>query len=100
MTIRAAVCIAATWVGIAATPTVAADVQARFHYGEDTLLSSGQYEFEGGKTLNLTVGTRGLSNKLQAAGISHDFELFPDRHIDVPYRYDVSLPRLVRALST
>jgi S-formylglutathione hydrolase FrmB len=48
--------------------------------------------------LNLTVGTRVMSSKLKAAGIAHDFELFPDGHIDVPYRYDVSLPRLVDAL--
>jgi S-formylglutathione hydrolase FrmB len=48
--------------------------------------------------LNFPVGTRILSNKLKAAGIAHDFELFPDGHIDVPYRYDVSLPRLVGAL--
>jgi len=48
--------------------------------------------------LNFPVGTRVLSNKLKAAGIRHDFELFPDGHIDVPYRYDVSLPRLVGAL--
>jgi hypothetical protein len=49
--------------------------------------------------LNLTVGTRIMSNKLKAASIAHDFELFPDGHIDVPYRYDVSLPRLVAALA-
>jgi enterochelin esterase family protein len=48
--------------------------------------------------LNFPVGTRLLSKKLKAAGIPHDFELFPDGHIDVPYRYDVSLPRLVTAL--
>ncbi len=48
--------------------------------------------------LNFPVGTRVLSNKLKAAGIKHDFELFPDGHIDVPYRQDVSLPRLVGAL--
>jgi enterochelin esterase family protein len=48
--------------------------------------------------LNLTVGTRIMSGKLKAAGITHDFELFPDGHIDVPYRYDVSLPRLANAL--
>jgi S-formylglutathione hydrolase FrmB len=48
--------------------------------------------------LNFPVGTRVLSKKLDAAGIKHDFELFADGHIDVPYRYDVSLPRLAAAL--
>ena len=43
--------------------------------------------------LNFPVGTRVLSNKLKAAGIAHDFELFPDGHPDVQYRNDVSLPR-------
>ena len=48
--------------------------------------------------LNFPVGTRVLSNKLKAAGIAHDFELFPDGHPDVQYRNDVSLPRLARAI--
>lgn len=49
--------------------------------------------------LNFPVGTRIMSKKLNAAGIAHDFELFPDGHIDVPYRWDVSLPRLAKAMS-
>ncbi len=49
--------------------------------------------------LNFPVGTRILSAKLTSAGIRHDLELFPDGHIDVPYRHDVSLPRLVAALT-
>jgi enterochelin esterase family protein len=48
--------------------------------------------------LNFPVGTRVMSNKLKAAGIAHDFELFPDGHPDVQYRNDVSLPRLARAI--
>jgi enterochelin esterase family protein len=48
--------------------------------------------------LNFAVGTRILSRKLGAAGIPHDLELFPAGHLDVPYRWDTSLPRLVRAL--
>ena len=48
--------------------------------------------------LNFPVGTRVLSNKLKAAGIAHDFELFPDGHPDVQYRNDVSLPRLAKAI--
>jgi enterochelin esterase family protein len=49
--------------------------------------------------LNFTPGTRVMSNKLKAAGIPHDCEFFPDGHLDVSYRYDVSLPRLVAALA-
>jgi enterochelin esterase family protein len=48
--------------------------------------------------LNFAPGTRLMSSKLRALGIRHDAEFFPDGHIDVPYRYDVSLPRLVGAL--
>jgi enterochelin esterase family protein len=48
--------------------------------------------------LNFQIGTRILSNKLKALGIAHDFELFNDGHINVPYRYDVSLPRLEKAI--
>ena len=33
-----------------------AEVTARYHYSDDTLLSMGSYTFEGGKTLHLTVG--------------------------------------------
>ena len=39
-----------------ASPVAADDIQARYYYSDDTLLSIGQYTFEGGKTLNLTVG--------------------------------------------
>ncbi len=48
--------------------------------------------------LNFQIGTRILSKKLNALGIPHDFELFNDGHINVPYRYDVSLPRLEAAI--
>jgi S-formylglutathione hydrolase FrmB len=48
--------------------------------------------------LNFQVGTRLMSQKLTALGIRHDFELFNDGHINVPYRYDVSLPRLEAAI--
>jgi enterochelin esterase family protein len=47
--------------------------------------------------LNLQVGARLLSRKLGALGIAHDFELFDAGHLDVPYRYDTSLPRLEAA---
>jgi Esterase-like activity of phytase len=41
---------------LACGPLAAADIQARFLYSDDTLLRIGPYAFEGGKTLNLTVG--------------------------------------------
>ncbi len=49
--------------------------------------------------LNFAVGTRIMSKKLDAADIAHDMELFPDGHINVSYRFDISLPRLVGALA-
>ena len=48
--------------------------------------------------LNFAVGTRAMSKKLTTQGIEHEMELFPDGHVDVGYRYDVSLPRLSKAL--
>ena len=39
-----------------AGPVAADDIQAKYYYSDDTLLSIGQFTFEGGKTLNLTVG--------------------------------------------
>ncbi|MBC7813746.1 MAG: esterase [Burkholderiales bacterium] len=48
--------------------------------------------------LNFQIGTRIMSNKLKALGLVHDFELFNDGHINVPYRYDTSLPRLEAAI--
>ena len=41
---------------VTVAPASAAELQARFHTSDDTLLSIGPYGFEGGKTLNLTVG--------------------------------------------
>jgi hypothetical protein len=41
---------------VLAAPAMGADIEARFHTSDDTLLSIGTYSFEGGKTLNLTVG--------------------------------------------
>jgi hypothetical protein len=39
-----------------AGPAAADDIQARYFYSDDTLLRIGPFTFEGGKTLNLTVG--------------------------------------------
>jgi hypothetical protein len=41
---------------LACGPLAAAEIEARFLYSDDTLLLIGPYAFEGGKTLNLTVG--------------------------------------------
>ncbi len=39
-----------------AGPAAASDIQARYYDSDDTLLRIGPFTFEGGKTLNLTVG--------------------------------------------
>jgi len=49
--------VAASFFGIIiAGAAAAAEITARYHDSDDTLLSTGTYTFEGGKTLNLTVG--------------------------------------------
>jgi enterochelin esterase family protein len=47
---------------------------------------------------NLQVGARLLSRQLHKLGVPHTYEEFPGGHRGTHYRYDVSLPRLVRAL--
>jgi enterochelin esterase-like enzyme len=39
-----------------------------------------------------------LSRQLHKLGVPHTYEEFPGGHRGTHYRYDVSLPRLVRAL--
>jgi len=53
----------------------------------------GQYD-----EYQLQVGARLLHRKLDALGIAHVYEEYPDGHRDTHYRYDVSLPRLYEAL--
>jgi enterochelin esterase-like enzyme len=48
---------------------------------------------------NMVYGSRQLHRKLEAAGIEHVYEEFPDNHSSVDYRLDVSLPLLVKALA-
>jgi enterochelin esterase-like enzyme len=48
---------------------------------------------------SLVWGARALVAKLRAAGIDVHHEEFDDGHMAISYRYDVSLPLLVRALS-
>lgn len=47
---------------------------------------------------NLIWGARTLHRKLKDLGVRHVYEEFDDGHMDIPYRYDTSLPLLSRAL--
>jgi len=48
---------------------------------------------------NLVYGARRLHKKLDAIGVPHIYEEFPDNHSSVDYRMDRSLPVLAKALS-
>ena len=48
---------------------------------------------------HLHHGARLFARRLDALGIAHEFEEFPDGHMNVHYRYDVSLPKMSRALA-
>ena len=48
----------------------------------------------------LELGARQFVRKLQALGIAHEYEEFEDGHMNIPYRYDVSLPKLSAALAS
>ncbi len=48
---------------------------------------------------NLLYGARRLHKKLDAAGVAHTYEEFPDDHLGVDYRMDRCLPALAKALS-
>ncbi|MCC7450980.1 MAG: esterase [Anaerolineae bacterium] len=48
---------------------------------------------------NLQVGARLLSRALQRMDVRHTYEEYPGGHRGTHYRYDVSLPRLLRAIS-
>ena len=47
---------------------------------------------------NLIWGARTLHAKLNRARVRHTYQEFEDTHSNIPYRYDVSLPRIWRAL--
>jgi enterochelin esterase-like enzyme len=47
---------------------------------------------------NLQVGARLLSKRLTEHAVPHTYEEYPGGHRGTQYRFDVSLPRLVRAL--
>ena len=48
---------------------------------------------------HLHHGARAFTAELKRLGIAHRYEEFEDGHMNVPYRYDLSLPALARALS-
>jgi len=47
---------------------------------------------------DLLYGARRLHRRLEALGVEHRYEEFPDDHSGIDYRMDVSLPYLVKAL--
>jgi len=55
-TLRAGSLAALILGSLIAGPAAAEDIQARYYLSDDTLLRIGPFTFEGGKTLNLTVG--------------------------------------------
>jgi S-formylglutathione hydrolase FrmB len=48
---------------------------------------------------HLQFGARRFSKRLTSLGITHRHEEFPDSHMDISYRYDVSLPILAKAIA-
>lgn len=48
---------------------------------------------------HLQFGARVFARELARAGIRHVYEEFEDGHMNIPYRYDRSLPVLARALT-
>ena len=48
---------------------------------------------------NLVYGARRMHKRLDAMGVPHVYEEFPDNHSSVDYRMDVSLPILAKALT-
>lgn len=48
---------------------------------------------------NLQFGHRRLSRMLEANGVPHRYEEFPDTHADTSYRYRTSLPLLAAAIA-
>jgi len=47
----------------------------------------------------LDLGARQFVRRLQALNVKHEYEEFEDGHMNIPYRYDVSLPKLSAALA-
>jgi S-formylglutathione hydrolase FrmB len=49
---------------------------------------------------HLHYGARRLVRRLRALGIAHEHEEFDDGHMDIDYRYDLSLPKLANVLAS
>lgn len=49
---------------------------------------------------HLHYGARRLAQRLRALGVAHQHQEFDDGHMDIDYRYDVSLPMLAAALAS
>ena len=47
---------------------------------------------------HLHLGARLFARRLRELGIAHEHHEFDDGHMNVSYRYDVSLPKLAAAL--
>jgi hypothetical protein len=41
-----------------------------------------------------------MARRLAERGIPYEYEEFEDGHMSIQYRYDVSLPKLARALAS
>jgi len=48
---------------------------------------------------HLHFGARILVERLKSLNVPHEYEEFDDGHMNIPYRYDVSLPKIGRALA-
>lgn len=46
----------------------------------------------------IQLGTRQLHQRLEAAGVPHEYEEFDGTHSGIQYRYDTSVPKIVAAL--
>lgn len=47
----------------------------------------------------LELGARQMTKRLTGLGVKHEYQEFDDGHMNIPYRYDVSLPKLTEALA-
>jgi enterochelin esterase family protein len=82
-------CLAYDPVRLVARPEYAAALRKL----KELFIDCGQFD-----EYNLQVGARVLSRRLRQMGVPHVYEEYPGGHRGTHYRYDISLPRLVRAL--
>ncbi|MBX3062826.1 MAG: esterase [Anaerolineae bacterium] len=77
-------------INLCADPDNAASLRAL----NELFIDCGMYD-----EYNLQVGARLVSRTLNRLNVPHTYEEYPGGHRGTHYRYDVSLPRLARALS-